>query len=48
MRWLNRNVLGIALASLFSDWSYEIATTFIPDSSPQWVSRLPGWASSKA
>jgi hypothetical protein len=26
-RWLNRTVLGIGLASLFSDWSHEIATT---------------------
>ena len=26
MRWLNRTVLGIGLASLFSDWSHEIAT----------------------
>ena len=23
--WLNRTVLGIGLASLFSDWSHEIA-----------------------
>jgi hypothetical protein len=30
MRWLNRTVLGIGLASLFSDWSYEIATTLMP------------------
>src|SRR4051812_24185019 len=29
-RWLNRTVLGIALASLFSDWSHEIATTLLP------------------
>jgi MFS family permease len=29
-RWLNRTVLGIALASLFSDWSHEIATTVLP------------------
>jgi MFS family permease len=29
-RWLNRTVLGIALASLFSDWSHEIATTLMP------------------
>ncbi len=28
--WLNRTVLGIALASLFSDWSHEIATTILP------------------
>lgn len=30
MRWLNRTVLGIALASLFSDWSHEIATAVLP------------------
>jgi hypothetical protein len=30
MRWLNRTVLGIGLASLCSDWSHEIATTLMP------------------
>ncbi len=29
-RWLNRTVLAIGLASLFSDWSHEIATTLMP------------------
>ena len=29
-QWLNRTVLGIGLASLFSDWSDEIATTAMP------------------
>jgi len=29
-RWLNRTVLGIRLASLFSDWSHEIATAVMP------------------
>ena len=29
-RWLNKTVLGIGLASLFSDWSHEIATTILP------------------
>jgi len=29
-RWLNRTVIGIGLASLFSDWSHEIATTVLP------------------
>lgn len=29
-RWLNRTVLDIGLASLFSDWSHEIATTLLP------------------
>src|SRR5436190_23561090 len=28
--WLNRTVLGIGLASFFSDWSHEIATTVMP------------------
>src|SRR5437867_7555034 len=28
--WLNGTVLGIGLASLFSDWSHEIATTLLP------------------
>jgi hypothetical protein len=28
--WLNRTVLGIALPSLFSDWSHEIATAVLP------------------
>ena len=29
-RWLNRTVLGIGLASLFSGWAHEIATTVLP------------------
>ena len=29
-RWLNSTVLGIGLASLFSDWSHEIATAALP------------------
>lgn len=29
-RWLNRTVLGIGLASLFSDWSHEIASALLP------------------
>jgi len=28
--WLNRTVIGIGLASLFSDWSHETATTVLP------------------
>jgi MFS family permease len=28
--WLNSTVLGIGLASLFSDWSHEIATAVMP------------------
>ncbi|MEP6685998.1 MAG: MFS transporter [Verrucomicrobiota bacterium] len=30
IRWLNSTVLGIGLASLFSDWSHEIATAAMP------------------
>jgi MFS family permease len=30
VQWLNRTVLGIGLASLFSDWSHEIATAVLP------------------
>src|SRR5437870_13646491 len=30
VRWLNRTVLGIGLASLFSDTSHEMATTVMP------------------
>jgi MFS family permease len=29
-QWLNRTVLGIGLASLFSDWGHEIATAVLP------------------
>jgi MFS family permease len=29
-RWLTRGVLGIALASLFSDWGHEAATAILP------------------
>lgn len=30
VRWLNRTIVGIGLASLFSDWSHEMATTVMP------------------
>ena len=30
VKWLNRTVLGIGLASLFSDWSHETATAVLP------------------
>jgi MFS family permease len=30
MSWLNRTVFGIGLASLFSDWAHETATTVLP------------------
>src|SRR5271154_7363262 len=29
-RWLSRGVLGIGLASLFSDWGHEAATAVLP------------------
>lgn len=29
-RWLNRNILGMGLASLFSDWNHEMATAILP------------------
>lgn len=28
--WINRTVIGVGLASLFSDWSHEIATAAMP------------------
>jgi len=30
LRWLNRTVFGIGLASLLSDWAHEIATSVLP------------------
>lgn len=48
MKWLNRTVLGIALASLFSDWSHEIATTVLPTflatmgASAAWLGAIEG------
>jgi hypothetical protein len=42
-RWLNRTVLGIGLASLFSDWSHEMATTVMPVRQAWWsIIRLAG------
>ena len=29
-KWLNRTVIGIGLASLFSDWSHEAASSVLP------------------
>jgi MFS family permease len=29
-RWLNRNVVGMGLASLLSDWGHEMATAILP------------------
>lgn len=28
--WLNRNIFGMGLASLFSDWNYEMASAVLP------------------
>lgn len=28
--WMNRNILGMGLASLFSDWNHEMATAILP------------------
>jgi len=28
--WINRTVIGVGLASLFSDWAHETATTILP------------------
>ncbi len=44
--WLNRTVFGIALASLFSDWSHEIATAVLPAFLALWGpfrARTPTW-----
>jgi MFS family permease len=46
--WLNRTVLGIALASLFSDWSHEAATAILPaflsslGAAPVWLGIIEG------
>jgi MFS family permease len=29
-RWLNRNIFGMGLASLFGDWNYEMASAVLP------------------
>src|SRR5690242_716581 len=47
-RWLNRTVLGIGLASLFSDWAHEIATAILPaflatmDAAAVWLGLIEG------
>ena len=46
--WLNRIVLGIAFASLFSDWSHETATAILPaflsslGAAPVWLGIIEG------
>jgi len=48
--WLNRTVLGVALTSLFSDWSHEIATAVLPaflatiGAGPVWLGAIEGIA----
>jgi MFS family permease len=48
--WLNRTTLGIGLASLFSDWSHEIATAILPaflaslGAGPGWLGVIEGTA----
>ncbi|MEP7072119.1 MAG: MFS transporter [Verrucomicrobiota bacterium] len=47
-RWLNATVLGVGLASLFSDWSHEIATAAMPaflaslGASAAWLGMIEG------
>lgn len=49
-RWLNSTVVGIGLASLFSDWSHEIATAILPmfiatmSAAPAWLGVIEGVA----
>src|ERR1700726_1795444 len=46
--WLNRTVLGVALTSLFSDWSHETATAVLPaflaaiGAGPAWLGAIEG------
>lgn len=48
--WLNRAVIGIGLASLFSDWAHEAATTILPafllslGAAPVWLGLIEGFA----
>lgn len=50
IRWLNSTVVGIGLASLFSDWSHEIATVILPmfiatmGAAPAWLGLIEGIA----
>src|SRR3974377_1366061 len=47
-RWLNRTVLGIGLASLFSDWAPHTATAVLPaflftlGAAPAWLGLIEG------
>ena len=43
--WMSRNILGMGLASLFSDWNHEMATTVLPLLFfPCWAHPRSGWA----
>ena len=48
--WLNSTIIGIGLASLFSDWSHEIATALLPaflatlGAAPAWLGLIEGAA----
>ncbi len=48
--WLNRTVLGVGVAGLFSDWSHEIATSILPaflatiGAGPAWLGAIEGIA----
>ncbi len=48
--WLNRTTLGVGLASLFSDWSHEVATAILPaflaslGAGPGWLGAIEGIA----
>ena len=48
--WLNRTVIGVGLASLFSDWAHETATTVLPaflaslGAAAAWLGLIEGFA----
>jgi MFS family permease len=48
--WINRTVIGIGLASLFSDWAHEAATTILPaflatiGAAAAWLGLIEGFA----
>src|SRR5271170_7632041 len=50
MTWLNRTVFGIGLASPFSDWAHETATTILPaflasmGAAAAWLGLIEGFA----
>lgn len=50
VHWLNQTVIGVGLASLFSDWSHETATTVLPaflaslGAAAAWLGLIEGFA----